>query len=83
MVVHPLATGPDDPHPSPPKSAGVLMDSAVRAVISLAIVGVFCYLSLMTTDYKDALIAAASGVLGYWIGSSSGSREKNVLLTKE
>ena len=53
------------------------LDDYIRALMGVAVIGVFCYLSVFTTDYKDALIAAASGVLGYYIGSSSGSKAKD------
>jgi hypothetical protein len=53
------------------------LDDYIRAAMGLTVIGVFCYLAVFTTDYKDALIAAASGVLGYYIGSSSGSKAKD------
>lgn len=61
----------------------VKVDDYIRAFIALAVVGVFCYLALWTEGYKEALIALVSGVAGYYIGSSSGSRNKDALLHKE
>lgn len=48
----------------------------VQAFLSAAVVLSFLYLAITTGEFKDALIAGFSGVLGYWIGSSQGSKAK-------
>jgi hypothetical protein len=53
------------------------IDDYIRAVMGLTVIGVFCYLAVSSEGYKEALIASAAGVLGYYIGSSSGSKVKD------
>lgn len=57
-----------------------LLNDVVKAVLSLATVGAFLYLAVTTNEFKDALIGLTSAVMGYWVGSSLGSKEKTEML---
>ncbi len=52
-------------------------DRVVQAAIGIPVVYTFLAMCLQHVDkFKDPLIAAVSVVIGYWLGSSLGSKRK-------
>jgi hypothetical protein len=50
----------------------------VKALLSIMVVLTFVYGFIIEPDaYKDLIIQALSIILGYWLGSSSGSAKKD------
>lgn len=54
-----------------------MFDRLVQAAIGVPVVYVFLTLAYtQPQEFKDPLIAAVSVVIGYWLGSSLGSKRK-------
>lgn len=49
----------------------------IQAFLAALIIGVFLYKAATASDYKDALNQLAMLAVGFWIGSSSGSKSKD------
>lgn len=55
------------------------IDEVVRAVMALSMLAVFCWLALTSTEYVDLFKQAVTLLFGYYIGSSSGSKAKDII----
>jgi hypothetical protein len=48
----------------------------VQGVVTILVVCAFLYYAISERTFSDALIAGFSTALGYWLGSSQGSKAK-------
>lgn len=58
-------------------------DDLIRAYMVIALVSAFVYLALTTEGYKESLITLAASAVSYYVGSSTGSKNKDQALAKK